>query len=57
MFLKQKLHVSRDRIRDSLQKRGGPNRDWFSLTLKLDDFTSGFQTNCADMAGAREEVI
>jgi hypothetical protein len=31
--------------------------DWFSLTLKLDDFTSGFQTTCADMAGGWEEVV
>ncbi len=36
---------------------GGSNRDWFSLELKLDDFTSGFRTTCADMAGGCEEVV
>jgi hypothetical protein len=37
--------------------RGGEsNRDWFSLKLKLDDFTSGFRTRYADMAGGWEEV-
>jgi hypothetical protein len=25
--------------------------DWFSLKLKLEDSTSGFQTTCADLAG------
>jgi hypothetical protein len=35
----------------------GSNIDWFSLKLKLDDFTSGFQTTCADMAGGWEEVV
>jgi hypothetical protein len=33
------------------------NRDWFSLKLKLDDFTSGFRTRYADMAGGWEEVV
>ncbi len=36
---------------------GGSIRDWFSLELKLDDFTSGFRTTCADMAGGWEEVV
>ncbi len=36
---------------------GGSNRDRFSLELKLDDFTSGFKTTCADMAGGWEEVV
>ncbi len=36
---------------------GGSNKDWFFLELKLDDFTSGFQTTCADMAGGCEEVV
>jgi hypothetical protein len=35
---------------------GGSNKDWFSLELKLDDFTMGFRTTCADMAGGWEEV-
>jgi hypothetical protein len=30
---------------------------WFSLKLKLDDFTSGFRTWNAYMAGGWEEVI
>ncbi len=39
-------------------KEGGEsNRDWFSLKQKLDDFTSGFRTRYADMAGGWEEVI
>ncbi len=39
-------------------KEGGrSNRDWFSLELKLDDFTSGFRTRYADTAGGCEEVI
>jgi hypothetical protein len=29
----------------------------FSLKLKLDDFTSGFRTRYADMAGGWEEVV
>jgi hypothetical protein len=29
------------------------NKDWSFLILKLDDFTLGFQTNCADMGGSR----
>jgi hypothetical protein len=38
--------------------RGGEsNRDWFFLKLKLDDFTSGFRTRYADMAGCWEEVV
>jgi hypothetical protein len=36
---------------------GGSDRDWFSLNLKLDDFTSGFRTRYADMAGGWEEVV
>ncbi len=36
---------------------GGSNRNWFSLELKLDDFTSGFRTTCVDMAGGWEEVV
>ncbi len=36
---------------------GGSNRDWFSLELKLDNFTSGFRNTCVDMAGGCEEVI
>ncbi len=40
-----------------LLERGGSNRDWFSLELKLDDFTSGFQTTYADAAGGWEEFI
>jgi hypothetical protein len=40
-----------------LLEGGESNRDWFSLKLKLDDFTSGFQTRYADMAGGWEEVI
>jgi hypothetical protein len=36
---------------------GGFNRDWFSLELKLDHFTSGFRTTCADMVGDWEEVV
>jgi hypothetical protein len=39
-----------------LKEEGGSNRDWFSLELKLDNFTSGFQTVCANMAGGCEEV-
>jgi hypothetical protein len=39
-------------------KEGGrSNRDWFSLKLKLDNFTSGFRTRYADTAGGCEEVI
>jgi hypothetical protein len=33
------------------------NRDLFSLKLKLDNFTSGFRTRYADMAGGWEEVV
>jgi hypothetical protein len=33
------------------------NRNWFSLKLKLDDFTSGFRTIYADLAGGWEEVV
>jgi hypothetical protein len=33
------------------------NRDLFSLKLKLDNFTSGFWTRYADMAGGWEEVV
>ncbi len=36
---------------------GGSNRDWFSQELKLDDFTWGFRTTCAGMAGGWEEVV
>ncbi len=35
---------------------GGSNGDWLFLELKLDDFTSGFRTRYADMAGGWEEV-
>jgi hypothetical protein len=35
----------------------GSNRDWFSLKLKLDDFTLGFWITSADTAGVWEEVI
>jgi hypothetical protein len=38
-------------------KEGDSNIDWFSLRLKLDNFTSGFHTTCADMAGGWEEVV
>ncbi len=37
--------------------RGDSKRDLLSLKLKLDDFTSGFQTRDADMAGGWEEVV
>jgi hypothetical protein len=37
-----------------LEEGEGSNRDWFSLELKLDDFTSGFWTRCA---GGCEEVV
>ncbi len=40
-----------------LYEVGGSNRDWFSLELKLDNFTSGFQTRYADTAGGCEEVV
>ncbi len=40
-----------------MQKGGRSSRDWFSLELKLDKFTSGFRTTCADMAGGWEEVV
>jgi hypothetical protein len=36
---------------------GESDRDWFSLKLKMDNFTSGFRTRYADMAGGWEEVI
>ncbi len=36
---------------------GESNRDWFSLKLKLDVFTSGFRTRYADMVGGCEEVV
>jgi hypothetical protein len=38
------------------KEEGESKRDWFFLERKLDDFTSGFQTSCADMAGGCEEV-
>jgi hypothetical protein len=57
VFLKQKFYLGRDRIRNILLSRGRSNRDWFSLRLKLDDFTLGFRTTCADMAGGWEEVV
>ncbi len=38
-------------------KGGESNRDLFPLKLKLDDFTSGFRTRYADMAGGWEEVV
>jgi hypothetical protein len=56
-FLQQSFYVSRDRTGIFCKEGGGSNRDWFSRELKLDDFTSGFQTTCADMAGGWEEVI
>jgi hypothetical protein len=31
--------------------------DWFSLELKLDNFTSGFRTTYADTAGGHGEVV
>jgi hypothetical protein len=40
-----------------LQEGGGSDRDWFSLRLKLEDFTSGFRTTYADTAGGCEEVV
>jgi hypothetical protein len=36
---------------------GESDRDLFSLKLKLDDFTSGYRTRYADMAGGWEEVV
>jgi hypothetical protein len=36
---------------------GGSNRDWLALELELEDFTSEFQTTCADMAGGWEEFV
>ncbi len=39
------------------KKGGESNRDWFSLKLKLDDFTSGLRTRYADTAGGWEEVV
>ncbi len=39
-----------------LNEGGRSNGDWFFLELKLDDFTSGFRTSCAGMAGGWEEV-
>jgi hypothetical protein len=36
---------------------GGFKRDWFSLELELDEFTSGFRTTRADMAKGWEEVV
>ncbi len=56
-FLQQRFNISRHRIRYFCKEGGGSNRDWFSLELKLDDFTSGFRTTCADMAGGWEEVV
>ncbi len=41
----------------SLNKGRESNRDLFSLKLKLDDFTLGFRTRYADMAGGWEEVV
>ncbi len=40
-----------------LNKGGESNRYLFSLKLKLDDFTLGFRTRYADMAGGWEEVV
>jgi hypothetical protein len=56
-FLQQSFEINRPRIRYFCKEGGGSNRDWFSLELKLDDFTSGFQTTCTDMAGGWEEVF
>ncbi len=52
-FLQQSFYNSRY----FLLRGWGSNIDWFSLKLKLDDFTSGFRTTCADMAGGWEEII
>jgi hypothetical protein len=41
----------------SVKVPGESNRDWFSLKLKLDSFTLGFQTRYTDTAGGCEEVI
>jgi hypothetical protein len=38
------------------KEKGGSNRDWISLELKLDHFTSRFRTSCTDMAVGCEEV-
>ncbi len=35
----------------------GTESNWFSLELKLDDFTSGFRTSRVDMAGGCEGVV
>jgi hypothetical protein len=55
--LQKNFDTIRQGIGDFLKNRGGSNRDMFSLKLKLDDFTSGFQTRYADMAGGWEEVV
>jgi hypothetical protein len=39
-----------------LKEGGESNRHFFSLKLKLDDFTSGFRNRYADMAGGWEET-
>jgi hypothetical protein len=54
--LQKKFDIIRHGIWDFLKTGGGSNRDLFSLKLKLDDFTSGFRTRYADMAGGWEEV-
>ena len=56
MFLKQELYVSGDTSGTTCTEGMGSTKDWSFLKLKLDDFTSGFRTNCADMAGGWEEV-
>ncbi len=56
MFLKQELRVSGDTFWNNLYRGAGSKKDWLFLKLELDDFTSGFRTNCADMAGGWEEV-
>jgi hypothetical protein len=57
-FLEQVFNIARDRIWNFLQRgEEGSNRDSFSLRLKLENFTLGFQTTCADMAGGWEEVV
>jgi hypothetical protein len=56
--LQKNFYIIRHGIWDFFEKKGGEsNRDWFALKLKLDDFTSGFQTRYVDMAGGWEEVV
>ncbi len=55
--MQKSFDIIRHGIWDFFIRGGGSNRDWFSLKLKLDDFTSGFWTRYADMAGGWEEVV